>query len=571
MKLLCEVSAILSKGVVPVFSAEQMRTVEKNMVGNGIAGATLMGLAGKGCVDKIMELYPTETYFTIFCGKGNNGGDGFCIAWFLFRLGAAVQIVFVGEACNLSPESQGYYHYCANQKIPILSLSAKNLENLENPTQQIKTFLTKGVVIDALLGIGVSGEPRGVLTGLISTINESDRKVVSIDIPSGLPTEGAIENNLHCIQADATLAIGFFKPSHVTYPGRGRCGDLFLIDIGFPKKFDEPLSLGVFTEEAASLAIHGKRARTANKYSEGHVLVVGGMSGYEGAGLITATGAFQAGAGTVTLYTSGKSRAIVAGMIPELITVSMHAVSVKDLIETRGVTSVVCGNGLGRCETARELILNTLSGVLSSSKIIPIVLDADALYHLSLSDEVKELLSALAAKGCEIFLTPHFKEGSRLLGVPTERIECDPIFFAKQIASTYHSTVILKGAVSVIAGENRTLLNSNSSPSLATAGSGDLLAGILGGILGKYDVSIKQPRSVALSYSSASANSCGNFSAADGLSTSGLETASVTVAALADHIHSKAAILATEKKRSTYLVTSEIANSVSEAITSLQS
>lgn len=435
--------------MTPVVTAEQMRALEKVAIEDiGLPAFTLMETAGRGVADAVLELDPVG-HVAVVCGPGNNGGDGFVIARVLRQhdVDAVVYLAVARDAIK----GDAAAHLAILEKSGGVVRDATHLDDITGAD----------IVVDALFGTGLARPIEGRMAELVARINECAR-IVAVDVPSGLATDtGATLGT--CVRATHTVTMAALKPALVGAPGFAACGEVTVVDIGVPRAIIASAAHASVVQPEDLALPH--RAPTAHKTARGHVLVVAGSPGMRGAGRLAALAALRAGAGVVTLANTGELHAD-----DSIMTRSIDG-PLGDLLD--GKAAVVIGCGLGKSELAK----GWLAEVLASG--VPAVLDADALNLAT-----PELLAGAAGP---IAITPHPGEAGRLLGMSTKDIEADRLASARTLATRTKAVAVLKGARSVICdgtlGDEHCLINPSGSAALATAGSGDVLAGCIGGLL----------------------------------------------------------------------------------------
>ena len=439
--------------MTPVVTAEEMRALERVAIEElGLPAFTLMETAGRGVAQAILELDP-QGHIAVICGPGNNGGDGFVIARVLRQHDHDAVVYLAARRDQIKGDAAAH--------LAVLEKSGGVVRELVAPLGDLgEAIAGAALVVDALFGIGLTRPIEGHLAEIVACMNAAAQRV-SVDIPSGLHTDTGHTLGV-AVRADRTLAMAALKPALVGAPGFASCGEVSLIDIGIPRALIASTSRASVTQpEDLVIPWHGE---LAYKTARGHVLVVGGAEGMRGAGRLAALAALRAGAGVVTLAAPGEVTA------PDAIMTRSLSGPLGRLLE--GKACIVIGCGLGRSEAAAGWIAE----VLASG--IPAVLDADALNALS-PDQ-------LAAAAGPIAITPHPGEAARLLGTTPQAIEADRLASARELASRTKSVVALKGARTVICdgtlGDDHCLINPSGTAALATAGSGDVLAGAIGGL-----------------------------------------------------------------------------------------
>ena len=440
--------------MTPVVTAAEMRALERVVIEElGLPAFTLMETAGRGVAEAVLALAP-DGHIAVVCGPGNNGGDGFVIARVLRQHDHDAVVYLAVPRASVTGDARAH--------LAILEKSGGVVRELPAQLGDLGDAIAAAdVVVDALFGTGLARPITGQLAELVARMNRA-RVRVAVDVPSGLATDTGATLGV-CVQADYTVTMAALKPALVGAPGFAACGEVSVVDIGVPNALlASTARAAVTTRDDVIVPWHGA---LAHKTARGHVLVVAGSPGMRGAGRLAAMAALRAGAGVVTLAAEGDVTADDAIMTRSL------SGPLGKLLD--GKAAVVIGCGLGKSDAAR----GWLAEVLASG--VPAVLDADAL-NLATPEQ-------LAAAAGPIAITPHPGEAGRLLGWPTKQIEADRLTSARELAARTKAVAVLKGARSVICdgtlGDDHCLINPTGSPALATAGSGDVLAGAIGGLL----------------------------------------------------------------------------------------
>ncbi|HOT44864.1 MAG TPA: NAD(P)H-hydrate dehydratase [Spirochaetota bacterium] len=462
-----------------VVTASEMQEIDRVTIRElGLPGEVLMGLAGKAVAERALAACPSMRKAAVFSGTGNNGGDGFVAAYFLAMQGLQADVFLVGDEDRISETSRVYFSLCKKSGIRVTAFD--------------KTIDPEGYdcIVDAILGTGFSGAVRGPAADAIRAINDADAFVVAVDVPSGLPSDGAAPES-EAVAADCTVTIGLPKISLVTYPGREYAGTLHVADIGFPGALTGADGLSAeliddeFFENNAISAIESEycAAPDLHKGARGHLLILGGFDGMEGAAMLAASAAFETGVGLATLATTEKARSSVAGRIPELMTISLGtdaADAMKDvdaILRSKRWDSLILGPGLGRSDYSRQ-IAEAVINTAPACGIRKVLIDGDGLFHLA-----GLLKEGRLDQSVSWVITPHFLEASRLLGLSVDEIKSNRYNAASLLSEKLRCTALLKGPGTIVAGDGRRYINTTGSPALATAGSGDVLAGIIGALL----------------------------------------------------------------------------------------
>jgi len=455
-----------------ILTSGEMRAVDQAAGEHGMPPAVLMENAGAALAEAALALAGPQGRFFVLCGSGNNGGDGMVAARKLAALG---RVVFV-ETTVLTEALEGEAHRVSK------AMKASGLTPMRIPEE---LGVGQGdVVIDALLGIGLSRAPEGKVAEAIGKANAwrtAGAKIVAADLPSGLASDSGLVHT-PCVTADVTVAFGFLKAGQVREPGASQCGHTTVADIGIPKA-----ALAVLKDSAVHLLEEAdvreripRRAPTAHKGTQGHVLLVAGSWGKTGAAALAGMAALRSGAGLVTVATRPEALVPVMAHAPELMGVELVSdgplgqADLNSLLEAAdGKDAVVIGPGMPRGEETAKLL-----GAFLEELSVPCVLDADALNALAGNLDVLQ-----RAKG-ELLLTPHPGEMARLVGKSIEEVQSERVRHARELAQSSAVTVILKGARTVIAQtDGQVFLNPTGNPGMATGGTGDVLAGMCGALL----------------------------------------------------------------------------------------
>ncbi len=456
-----------------LLSAEQMRALDRHCIQElGIPGLELMERAGMAVTDAALGLqYDHSGVVLVLCGKGNNGGDGLVAARLLVESGIETHVVLPFTAEELSPDARAMHNRAVQAGV------AMTAEVSDDALREA------GVVIDALLGTGVTGPVRGVMGTLIERTNalRDGRGVLAVDLPSGVDTDtGQVYGP--AMRAEATVTMALPKPCLVLYPGAALAGRWAVADIGFPPAVvAEWPAVAELTERAQAAVWIPHRPPTAYKGSVGELLVIAGSFGMTGAAAMAATAAYRAGAGLVRLALPAALTATLNAALTEVVfrpmphtsagTLSFHAVAPLRR-EAAQVRATLIGPGLSR-NAATQHAVRRLVPALSS----PLVVDADALTALADHD-------GCWRRATPTIITPHPGEMARLLNRPVDELERDRLGTAKQAAARFNAVTVFKGTPTVIAApDGRAFVNPTGNPGLAVAGTGDVLAGTIAALL----------------------------------------------------------------------------------------
>jgi len=455
-----------------LYRAEQVKELDRIAIEeSGIPGFSLMTKAAEATFEAMRKCWPQHTRVTVFCGVGNNGGDGYVIARLAQQAGFKVVVIQVGETAKLSGDALTAYQQAMEAGVKVCAFA----DLLVNESNSI--IISEGMVVDALLGTGLKGEVRGECKGAIELINQlsknSDVNVCAVDSPSGLCADtGAILGS--AVNADVTVTYIGLKQGLLTASGPQQCGELFFSGLDIPASVLEKVGPSATRIDRPYVAkALGKRDRGAHKGNYGHVVVIGGDHGMGGAVMMASEAAHYVGAGVVTVLTRGEHIAPLLSRHPECMALDAdtHSSTIDEIIAK--ATVIVAGPGIGKGAWAVSLLQKALT------TDIPLVLDADGLNFL-----ISDAGAAFRQRGNWV-LTPHPGEAARLLQCNTRDIALNRFHCVKQLSDRYDAVVALKGAgtlVSTASGGAAHLANVGN-PGMATAGMGDVLSGVIGGLL----------------------------------------------------------------------------------------
>ncbi len=459
---------------------EQMQILDQRTIHEAkIPGTTLMERAGAGVVTHLLQAFgsPKGKKVVIFCGKGNNGGDGLVVARLLKSKGAHVHVILMTPYKELSHDAKAMY-----RRLPKKAGTALIL--IQPPEKTLRALMQKAhILIDALLGTGLSSRIRAPYTTAIETINASTAFTLSVDIPSGLDGQtGAILGT--AVRADLTVTLGYPKIGLYVGSAVDQTGPIKMVDIGIPPEYIPELAppTHLLSKDLVKPLIP-PRPSSAHKGTFGHAGIVAGSPGKSGAAALAGLGALKTGAGLVTVATPQSAAPILESKLLEVMTASMPETPEHQLgMEALGALSsfikhksaLAFGPGLGVSSSTSEL-LRTLLPQLNA----PCVLDADALNNLA------PHLKVLASMKMPPILTPHPGEMARLLATSsTQTIQADRIGVARTFATKHHVVLVLKGARTVIAEPHgQVAICPTGNPGMASAGMGDVLTGMIVGLL----------------------------------------------------------------------------------------
>ncbi len=459
-----------------ILNAKEVREGEQyTMQNEPIASIDLMERAGATLTDQLLLDINLSQFKNVwvFCGPGNNGGDGLVVARLLGQLGSVkVSVILATEEGNTTPDFE--------TNLARIKEDEELEVTLYEGITQLPEISDETLIIDALFGIGLSRELKGYFADIANFINRQEAFVVSVDAPSGLFIDCPIPLNAVCVRATLTYTFQWQKWAYLSPENEAICGEVRILDIGMclPPEKDTRILPQFIEKEDISRLYHTlyKPQKFAHKGSNGHALLLAGSGKMPGAAILCATAAMRSGIGKLTIHTTENTAQALTVRLPEVIInqdINKDNISMCHWEDFSGITAIAMGPGIGNSGSTGYLLRDLLSDVRR-----PIVLDADALNLLA---QNKTLLGFLPS---HTILTPHFKEFERLAGICGNHFE--RIEKLKAFAIQYNIIVVLKGANSVIAlPDGKIFVNDSGNPGMATAGSGDVLTGIILGLLGR--------------------------------------------------------------------------------------
>jgi NAD(P)H-hydrate epimerase len=452
----------------PLYTAEEMRAVDRWAIEEqGVPSLDLMERAGIGLARVTAELAKPGLPIRVVVGKGNNGGDGLVVARLLREEGREVDVLITGDPADLKGDA------LANlERLPGAGPEPFDAARLDG----------SGAIVDAMLGTGFEGEPREPVKSAIEAINAADCPVIACDVPSGVnATSGEIEGE--AVRAEATPTFHGSKIGLHVAPGTFHSGANKIVEIGIPRGAPRPTTAGLITSRVLDLVPH--RPRHGSKFKSGVVVIAGGSKGLTGAPTMVALAAQRTGAGYVQVAVPESAEQALELRLLEAMTrgmpedQGMHteegARQVAEMAERAG--AVVLGPGIGKGNGPTDFARAVAAGVG-----IPMVIDADGLNAFA-----GGALDELTQRQAPTVLTPHAGELARLLGTDSEEIERRRLHHAREAANRSQAVVLLKGDDTIVAqpGSEPTAISPGATPALATAGTGDVLSGIVGALLSK--------------------------------------------------------------------------------------
>lgn len=442
-----------------LLSGQEMKIWERTMMERfHTPSILLMERAAQAVVEEVMNGNYDLRKVMIVCGTGNNGGDGLAIARLLTVNKICAEVFIVGSMDRMTEESK--------QQLEMYKAIFGKIV-----TEPVYDEYT--VIIDALFGIGCNREVTGLAAESICAMNTASAPVVSVDVPSGISSDTGKVCAV-AVKADATVTFFGEKLGMLLYPGRAYCGRIRAAELGIPVKTQ--MSSHVIAYDDSDLLKLPKRVRDSHKGTYGKLLVIAGSSKMCGAAYLAAAGAYRTGAGMVKVYTPEENRTALQTLLPEvLLEIYNRKDSDQEVLKQclSWADAVVLGPGLGTDAAAEEIV-----DCVRTYGQVPLVIDADALNILSKHEIWMEDLSV------PMILTPHIQEMSRLIRKSREEIKECAWKTAKKFAEKYPVTLVLKDAATIVSKAGEPLyINSSGNSGMASAGSGDVLAGIIGGLL----------------------------------------------------------------------------------------
>lgn len=456
----------------------------------GIPSLVLMERAALAAAETILnEVRPTETILVV-CGMGNNGGDGAAAARILAGRGRKVRVLLAGEEQKASGETKhqlAVLERLGFRKEPwFLGICGQSFLSLQSPGHGF-TDGEYTVIIDALFGTGLTREVRGEYRKLMDWIQTLGARVYSIDIPSGVhASTGQVLGR--AVRADVTVTLGYGKLGLYLYPGAEYAGRIVTAEIGFPEAAGRAAGVSAYSYEPSDLpALLPKRRPDSHKGTYGKVLVIAGSKNMCGAAYFAAKSALRTGAGLVKTVTWEENRGIMLQKLPETV---LETYRPEQLLHREGEflqsvasfgNALVFGPGMGTEDTVKQMLLWLLEHTRA-----PLVVDADGLNVLSKllrAEPEKGGVRELLQRRGSVILTPHWKEMQRLSGDSTETIQRDQAGYARAVAKDLGVILVLKSARTVVSDGQETYINVSGNSGMSAGGSGDVLSGMIGGLL----------------------------------------------------------------------------------------
>jgi len=454
-----------------------MKNIDRRAIRDfGIPGVVLMENAAAAVMIAMEKFFDglEGVRVGILCGKGNNGGDGLALARRLRTSGVPVRVALLASFGTVKGEA----------KVNLSILRKMDVELLQNvsPRALAEVIAWSDVLVDALLGVGLSSPLKGAYAQAVEMINISGKPVVSIDLPTGINADtGAVMGA--AVRADLTVTMAFLKRGLALYPGAEYAGAVRVADLGIPSEVAEKehISVGLLDKASVRGVISG-RLPEAHKGDFGHLMVVAGSPGKAGAAIMAAKGALRTGAGLVSVATPNNLVPSIQAQVAEAMCVpsaesiegTLGIGSEEELLKAMGKMSACSiGPGLSTHHETIQAVRNLIQRLT-----VPAVIDADGLNALAGFTDVLKRVKA------PVVLTPHPGEMGRLLGISSEDVQRDRVAIASEFAGKHNVTVVLKGAATVVATPHGWVyINSTGNPGMASGGTGDVLTGMIGSLL----------------------------------------------------------------------------------------
>ena len=463
-----------------IVSAEEMRAIDRSTSERfGVSSLTLMENAGVAVADHVLAQHAAAGRIVVFCGKGNNGGDGFVAARRLHQRGKKVQVILLADPGELRGDAAAMFG-----KLPSPAIAVHSSEELKG--ERLQLSLHGDLYLDAVLGTGFKAPVSGLYAEAIAIMNASQVPVIAVDIPSGADADAVGPQTGTIARADAIITFTAPRPAHVF--SLLTAGPTFVAEIGSPPEaIISTLQLNVITARDIAPLVEPRPAES-NKGNYGHALVIGGSLGKAGAGAMAGMAVLRAGAGLSTVATPKSVLGTVSGFHPELMTEPLPetdsgtiSTSARDRIEelAKGKTVLAIGPGVSRDSQTAEMV----RGLVARLRL-PMVVDADGL------NAFEGRTGELNGKGRTLVITPHPGEMARLAGCSIADVQKDRLGTARKFAREHELIVVLKGhRTLVVQPDGEAWVNTTGNPGMATGGTGDILTGMVAGMMAQHSTS----------------------------------------------------------------------------------
>ncbi|MBW1741091.1 MAG: NAD(P)H-hydrate dehydratase [Deltaproteobacteria bacterium] len=461
-------------------TAQQMKEMDRLTIESfGIPGIVLMESAGRGAVDALLRRFPDIYHMKvgIAAGRGNNGGDGFVIARYLASNNIELAVFLLSEKQHVQGDAATNLTLLEQMGIPVHEIP--DTASFESHQPQMRQY---DLWVDAMLGTGLKSDVRGRFKEVIDFVNTLQKPIMAVDIPSGLDSDTGKPRGA-CIRATMTVTFGLPKIGQVVLPGAELVGTLEVVDIGIPPAvvYEVGPKYHLLTQNLIKASFK-PRTLQAHKGTTGHLLVVAGSPGKTGAGIMTSRAAMRMGAGLVTLGIPKSLNMAMESQLTEVMTEPLPETPsqtlglsayerIMSLLE--GKKGLAIGPGLGTAKTTQNLVRK-----LVQTSPVPVVIDADGLNSL-IGD-----LTYLKNLKAPVIMTPHPGEMARLVGTTPSLVQQERMGVARNFATTHKVYLVLKGARTVVAHPDGTVfINPTGNPGMASGGMGDVLTGIIAGLI----------------------------------------------------------------------------------------
>lgn len=441
-----------------IVTGTDMKKVDSYTINTiGIPSLVLMERAALSVAEIVCKNQLKDKKILVVAGVGNNGADGVAICRILHLKGYNTELYILGDISKASTEFKQQLSIAHNIGINIVG-----------------DYNDADVIIDSIFGVGLSRNVEGVYKDVILKINKGRNFVYSVDIPSGVSADTGKICGV-AVKANCTVTFGSYKIGTVLCPGAEYCGQVVVADIGFPQEAYEQIEEQVKTATLEDFNFIPPRPNYSNKGTYGKILIIAGSKDISGAAVLCAEAAFRVGAGLVRVFTAEQNRQIIQRLLPEAMvnTYDVHHFNMKSLEACLKWCNVVAiGPGIGTGVIQKNMIEKVLEYNL------PTVIDADGINNISEDERLKKKLHK------NVVITPHLGEMSRFLNIPVEEIASNLIKYGREVNYKYNINCILKDARTVITTEQETFVNLSGNSGMATAGSGDVLTGIVAALIG---------------------------------------------------------------------------------------
>jgi ADP-dependent NAD(P)H-hydrate dehydratase / NAD(P)H-hydrate epimerase len=467
--------------MMKVATAEEMQELDRKAIETyRIPGMILMENAGKGAAEVISNTFPDihKKKIAIIAGKGNNGGDGFVIARYLLNQGVSVKVYLLTDPKGLRGDAETNFNILQRMKGEVISVpSSKDYVKLKKDLEKYD------ILVDGIFGTGLDAEVRGYYREVIDHLNTLQRPIVAIDIPSGLDADTGKPLGT-AIRASLTITFGLPKVGHLIPPGIDYVGEVKVIDIGIPKRLveEEKISTHLLEEKEIKKWLSIPRNPDTHKGDYGHLLVIAGSVGKTGAAAMACQAALRMGAGLVTLAIPKSLNGIMEMKLTEVMTEPLPE-TLKQTLSLRAFSAilrlcenkkaVIIGPGLGTFKETQSLVLKLIKALG-----LPIILDADGLTALATQPKT------LPVTNRSLILTPHPGEMARLMRCQVKEVLEDRIGVSRNFSQSHHVHLVLKGHPTLISTpKGEVFINPTGNPGMASGGTGDVLTGMIGGLV----------------------------------------------------------------------------------------